>query len=121
MDTIMALPIQQILIWILLVVAIIAVIYIAVLLSKACKLMKPTQEAIEKVNKVLDDVKDITANVDESTLKAKKALNSASTSLMSVSRIINTNKGPISALTSILGASAGVASLLGLSKKKRKG
>lgn len=121
MDTTITLTVQQILIWILLVAAIVAIIYIAVLLSKACKLMKPTQEAIEKVNKVLDDVKDITANVDESTLKAKKALNSASTSLMGVARIIDTNKGPISALTSILGASAGVASLLGLSKKKRKG
>ncbi|MDO5331302.1 MAG: hypothetical protein Q4E99_01365 [Bacillota bacterium] len=120
MDTTITMTVQQILIWILIIAGIVAVIYLAALLSKLGKLMKPTKEAVEKLNLVLDDVKDITANVDESTIKAKKALNSASNSMMGVARIIDANKGPISALTSILGAGAGVASLMGLSKKATK-
>lgn len=119
MDTTITLSVQQILIWALILVGIIAVIYIIVLLSRAIKLLKPTMDAVDKLNLVLDDVKSITGNVKDGSDKAKKALDSASTSLVSVARIIDANKGPISAVTSLLGASASLASLLGVTRKRR--
>ena len=112
--------IEDLLIWVLLLVAIIAVIYLIVLLSKVIKIAKPAQESVEKIDKMLDDVQICVTNIKDGSEEVKKTLNKTSDTLRSVTRILDANRGPISALSGIANAGASLASLVGIKRRKRK-
>jgi len=121
LDTTITITVEQILIWVLLLVAIIAVIYVIVLLARAAKVMVPAKDTVEKLNSVLDDVKVITTNAKDSSEDARRALNRASDTLHDVARILDVNKGPIAAVTALIGAGTSLASLSKKTTKKRIG
>ena len=111
--------VKQVLICILIAAAIVAIVYLVMLLMKANKVITPLEDTVKKLNLVLDDAKDITGDVKESADSAKKAVTKASNTVAEVSRVVYTNKGAITAVTSLLGVGAGLASLLGVSSKRK--
>ena len=110
----------ELLTWLLLLVAIVAVVVLIVLLVRIVKLMRPVDESVKKIDKILDDVQIIANNVKEGSEDAKKALNKTSDSLRSLSRILDTNKGPISAISGLANAGASLVGLFGGHTRKTK-
>jgi len=120
MDTTITITVEQLLIWVLLFVAIIAIIYVIVLLSRASKMMAPLSETITKANSVLDDIKVITSNAKDSTEDARRAVRSASNAIHDVAHILDVNRMPITAITGLAAVGTSLANLSRRKNNKRK-
>ncbi|MCQ2553926.1 MAG: hypothetical protein MJ150_06450 [Clostridia bacterium] len=120
MDTTITLTIGQLLTWVLIIVGIIAVIYLIVLLARIVKLTAPLTDTVTKTNKILDDVSVITQNAADGTTDAKEAVHAASAALKDLSKMMDSNKGTISAVTNLVNASSSIASIAKGGKKSRR-
>ena len=118
MDTTITLTIGQLLTWILIIVGIVAVIYLIVLLARIVKLTAPLNDTVTKTNKILDDVSVITQNAADGTTDAKDAIHAASIAIKDLSKVMDTNKGTISAVSNIVNAGSSLASIAKGGKKK---
>ncbi len=113
------LTVQELLTWLLLAVSIAAVIVLIVVLSKLSGTMSNLNKTLDEANKLLKDVDEVVGDAKEISGEAKKTVKKATNSVSSISKIINDNIGPISTLTGIAAAGAGLTSLLGHKRKKK--
>ena len=101
---------QTILLPILVIAAIVAVIYLCMVLAKLLGTLK-------KLDPVLDDVKNITAVASEQTDKAGNILNGMEDSMSAVVSNLKANKGMIKNVSSVVGATT---SIIGVAKSAGK-
>lgn len=119
--------VQELLICVLLVAAIIALIFLIVILFRFRKTAEELTAVLQKANETLDDVKtvvkdaaEITATVKDASFKAKSTIKKASRSVDGFADIVSANKSKISAFTGLVNAGASLASLFGADKKSKQ-
>ena len=117
---------QDILICLLMVAAIIALIALTVLLKKFLKSAEELTKTLEKANSALDEarvvLKDATAIVEktkETSDIANLSIRKASRSVANFADVVSANKSKISAFTGLVNAGASLASLFDDNKAKK--
>jgi len=111
MDKTITFTLEQLLIWVLLIAAIVAVIILISVLVKASAAMKGLNDTLTNANKLLENTNDIVADVKEVTHDTKLTIKKAENSVEGFCKIIDDNKNSITAITNLANAGASLASL----------
>ena len=117
---------QDILVCLLMVAAIIALIVLTVLMKKFLRSAEELTKTLEKANSALDEarvvLKDATAIVEktkETSDIANLSIRKASRSVANLADVVSANKSKISAFTGLVNAGASLASLFDDNKAKK--
>ncbi len=117
---------QDILVCLLMVAAIIALIVLIVLMKKFLKSAEELTKTLEKANGAIDEarvvLKDATAIVEktkETSDIANLSIRKASRSVANFADVVSANKSKISAFTGLVNAGASLASLFDDNKSKK--
>ncbi len=111
MPTTITIPVQGLFLGALLLTAIIAMIYIIVLLARLLPGMKALSSALE-------DLAHISAVARQDVDSAHAIVSNISGSVSEISKLISSNKSGVSAITNIVNAAAGLAKLMKDKKDK---
>ncbi len=123
--TTISLSIESLLNCILIVAGIAAIVVLTIVLAKFIKtagelgnILAKLDTAMDDVQKMLNNLGEITETAKDATLAVKGTVRKASDSLSDISDIVSTNKSKISAVTSLVNAGTSLASLVGADKAK---
>ncbi len=103
--------VQDILIWVLLAVAIIAVIMLIKVLASLGPTTKSLASVLEKLDKTMSDVNEITEQAKTGTIETKAAITSAAASMNDVLKTVRGHKGTIAAATNVINAMSNLSAI----------